>query len=134
MTIGRCWVLLAILVASAETEGQRFVLTRDTPMPDVTKTQTDALVITPAVFIELGSQDRAISDMGRRIDQLGSTLDGMKSDIRELQQCEVQVNLIKKIVVWLVSLVIGSGMVGWFANFLRDRKKPRDIHAGSLGL
>ena len=130
----RYWILLAVVLSTLTIEGQKASPSRDSPMPDITIPQVQAQVVSSADYFRLGSQDRAIYDIDKQLAELNVSVSSIKIDVKSLQETDVRINLLMNIGKYVVSIILTSGLLAWFFHYLKERKRPGNVQAGSVKL
>jgi len=99
----------------------------DKPLTDMTVPQVSAQVVSPAVYEQLGGQDKALQeaerrfeDVDRRFKDVDTALTGIKADIKPLQDTNLEVHFIMKLAGWIFGILGGSSLLGVILHYLRE--------------
>ena len=98
------------------------------PLTNISIPLASEQVISPRVFEQLGSQERAIADsekrfssIDQRISDTNSSVEKLRAEVKPLEDTNVQVQLVLKIGGWVLGIILGSGIITAGLHFLRDR-------------
>jgi hypothetical protein len=107
---------------------------RDTNVPDIATPQPQAQVVSPLVYAQLGSQDRALENLENEIGDVKKGIKSLQDDMKPLQETNIQVRLVLRVLGWLLGFLLASGLGAWLVHKLQERTKPnKPIQTGSLG-
>jgi hypothetical protein len=129
-------LLSAIACSIFVADAQNLYKFRDASIPDITVPQAQAQVVTPLVFAQLGSQDRALQNIDIEIAEIKKDVGSIKGDIKPLQETDIRVRFILSILGWCLGIVLTSGLGGWFFHKLQERskRKIKPSQTGAVGL
>src|SRR5258708_5606753 len=96
-----CFTLI-FFVKGKEVAAQDSYHFRDKPFTNLTVPDPNAQVVSPSVYLQLGSQDKAIQDINKQLTEISTSISGIKADLKPLQETDLRIRFLLNIAGWLL--------------------------------